>query len=136
MKIKILIISVLICNVMNAQGLSPYIRNFQNSHKILYTKGHAKSKGLDIALKYPATWHLKEGRRPHVVYLLTDTINDTGLFSITIKDVPEEFKKLLKQTDKEDFKDVINLFYSSICNSISERVVITEYIQKNVKELK
>jgi hypothetical protein len=53
-------------------------------------KGHAKAHGLDISLKYPASWRAKEGIRPHVVQKFTgsDMGNISTSCMITIQKLP------------------------------------------------
>jgi hypothetical protein len=36
------------------------------------TKGHPKANGLNLTLKYPRTWVLREGNRPHMVQAFVD----------------------------------------------------------------
>ncbi|SMN12536.1 hypothetical protein SPBRAN_1495 [uncultured Candidatus Thioglobus sp.] len=35
--------------------------------KIYRTKGHSKSKGLDLQIEYPRSWSKREGKRPNVI---------------------------------------------------------------------
>lgn len=46
----------------------PEVQSYVNNTARIYsTKGHPKAEGLEITLKYPATWRAEEADRPHIV---------------------------------------------------------------------
>ena len=49
-------------------------------------RGHAKSRGLDITLRYPRSWVATEGDRPHVVQKFTASDGSAANCNIGIRD--------------------------------------------------
>lgn len=43
------------------------------------TKGDPKAQGLDIRMKYDASWSLENGRRPHILKLVSRDVGDVRL---------------------------------------------------------
>lgn len=65
------------------------------------TKGHPKSKGLNISIEYPTSWILKEGKRPNIIKLFRQADNHSS-FSIIIKDFITEMPSDLGPLSEED----------------------------------
>jgi hypothetical protein len=53
------------------------------------TAGHAKAKGVDLTIKYPADWKAEEGDRPNVVQKFVNP-SSTALVMIGTKTLPGE----------------------------------------------
>lgn len=64
--------------------------SYRNGQSTFSTKGHAKSKGLNITVPYPTSWAAKEGARPNIVQKFFGRVEDgLPMVQIIIKDVPQ-----------------------------------------------
>ncbi len=54
------------------------------------SKWHTKAQGLDISLKYPASWLAKEGDHPHIVQKFTESVSSEITLScmIAVNEIP------------------------------------------------
>lgn len=87
---------------------------FRSGYRRQYrTKGHPKSKGLDLQLEYPKSWSSREGNRPNVIQFFNSN-NGRGLESALImvqdlmKQAPEEWtqEKIMALQTPEGAKDL------------------------------
>lgn len=74
--------------------------------------GHPKSEGIDLGIKYPASWKAEEGRRPNIVQKLTnENGHGTVMATILVREFPanlssdasdSEFDKAILALDREE----------------------------------
>lgn len=78
------------------------------------TKGHEKSHGIDITMKYPSTWMAKEGDRPHVLQkFVSENGRGTTLAVIGVQSIPNstgaDFTEveIKEYFESDDLKDIL-----------------------------
>lgn len=100
MKNRVLLVFILLSAFSFGQ------RNNQDSQQylIVSTKGHLKSKGVDLIIKYPTGWSLHDGERPHVLYniksprkTIYSTLAVIDIFEAATEMELNQFKKLPRE---------------------------------------
>lgn len=113
MKIKLLIFLLISTISANAQITKNDILNIDTEYNLLNTANHPKSKGIDMSIKYPKNWSVKDGRRPNILYLVSD--EDGNSFALQIRDIsnkfPESVLKEIKADEKETRKEIANAIF-------------------------
>lgn len=76
------------------------------------TRGHPKSEGVDLSIKYPASWTAEEGRRPNIVQKFTgESRHGTTMATILVREFPtdlssdasaSDFDKAILALDREE----------------------------------
>ncbi len=93
-----------------------------NNLQKISTKNHTKSIGLDIDISYPSDWEKTEGKRPHILFNISNS-DKSIRSSFLIKDILEsatmEEKKLFKSVTASEVEKVLlsNFPNSSNCES-------------------
>jgi hypothetical protein len=91
------ILETLLHYQFQAQPHAEFSRGFRSKYR---TKGHPKSKGLDLQVEYPKSWASKEGQRPNVIQLFSND-NGRGLTSavIMVRDIVKEANGALSRSE-------------------------------------
>lgn len=99
---------------------------------VFNTRGHKKSQGLNIRVKYPKSWSVEEGDRPHVIKVFTSE-NGRGkeVACMMIKNPPDSIKgefndnSVKSMFSREKIKDLV----PDGCNYISGKPVTLDGLE-------
>ncbi|WP_415668864.1 hypothetical protein, partial [Vibrio rarus] len=111
-----------------------FIRGFKDIYR---TKGHAKSKGLDVQIEYPKSWSIQEGKRPNIIKYFNNN-NGNGLVSAVI--MTRDFLKGMQGAlTKHEVKKIKTKKGSrELASEIFSKNTVSEMTQgmNNVRDLK
>ena len=80
-----------------ARPAEELIRGFKTIYR---TKGHPKTKGLDVQIEYAKSWSLREGKRPNIIqFFRSNNARGPAFASILIKDIVDEAQGKLTRRD-------------------------------------
>jgi hypothetical protein len=87
----ILVLSALATQVNAAPDVASFVKG---DRTIFSTKGHAKSKGLNMEIFYPRGWAPKEARGPNIIQrIASNEGNGSEALMILVKPLPAEWTK-------------------------------------------
>lgn len=85
--------------------------DLRNEYNTLNTRGHNKAKGLNISMKYPKGFIMREGNRPNIVYLCKDSVHNMLLITLSVhdleKNLPYETKNSFRFLDNEEKQNIV-----------------------------
>jgi hypothetical protein len=72
------------------------------------SKGHAKSKGLNLKISYPSSWKASEGNRPNILQKFRGANAQDGIVMLITKALPAPYNRKLTIAEKKELtsKDV------------------------------
>ncbi|MGH8071039.1 MAG: hypothetical protein ACRERE_38570 [Candidatus Entotheonellia bacterium] len=57
--------------------------------RVFGTKDHLKAKGVDIRIRYPASWQSREGERPNIIQkFMSENGRGSEMFLLMVKEIP------------------------------------------------
>jgi hypothetical protein len=94
------IIAIIFLNIgcINAQSLTS-----------IDLSGHTKAKGLNVKLKYPNDWEVKEGERPNIVKKFVKNYSDgIAMMMFQVNNIPKEAVSEIKSFTTKDMEEVFS----------------------------
>ena len=113
---------------------NPILEFTKNYRRKLSSKDYSKSKGLDFELEIPLSWSVSDGKRPNVLWLVSNQLK--GIMSLCIVRVNQPLRDLNipeEEWTQETVKEIADLQLD--CDNILKNLTTDKAIYKTCKRV-